>query len=212
MLLLVVCIALLFPGIDTSAATQKQQAMKAYDRWLSASKVYVLKKGERYLEYLGSQSYWANYTYTKASDVDFGIAYIDGDSVPELIVRGKVGNWISYGIITYKNGKLSRVFDDQGSLYGGCYYKTGYFIHLPDLEAYPYAFETEYYKMLGTNAVKRYSKYTTSYNKDSNFRLGNKSVTSSVFKKQLSSQTKNKKVTSIKYYKNTKANRVKILR
>ena len=44
----------------------------------------------------GSRSYWTNYTYTKSSDVEFGIAYIDGDSIPELVVFGLVGNY-SYG-------------------------------------------------------------------------------------------------------------------
>ena len=210
-LLLVVCFTLLLPGIDASEETQRQKAMKAYNRWLSASKVYVLKKGELYFDVIGGYKE-KHYTSSKSSEIEFGIAYIDGDNIPELIVYGFVGGVVSYGIITYKNGKLQRVYDIQCARFEGSFYRTGYFLQANGLDGYPMVYEAEYFKMLGTKAVKRYCKSTGTMINDKNFRLGNRKVSAAEFKKQVDAQTKNKSITKIRYYKNTKANRAKILR
>ena len=163
-LLLVICITLLLPGIDASAETKRQRAMKAYNRWLSAPKVYVLKKGEIYWN--TEDGYKTEYyTSSKPSEVKFGLQYIDGDSIPELIVYGLVGGVISYGIITFKN-----------------------------------------------KAVKKYSKTTGHLVKDSNFILGKRKVGAAEFNRRIAAQTNNRKLTKIKYYKNTSANRATILK
>ena len=210
-LLLVICIALLLPGIDASAETKRQRAMKAYNRWLSAPKVYVLKKGEIYWN--TEDGYKTEYyTSSKPSEVKFGLQYIDGDSIPELIVYGLVGGVISYGIITFKNGKLCRVYDIQCARFEGSFYKTGYFLQSNGLDGFPSCYEAEYYQMLGTKAVKKYSKTTGHLVKDSNFILGKRKVGAAEFNRRIAAQTNNRKLTKIKYYKNTSANRATILK
>ena len=210
-LLLVICITLLLPGIDSSAETKRQQAMKAYNRWLSAPKVYVLKKGEIYWN--TEDGYKTEYyTSSKPSEVKFSLQYIDGDSIPELIVYGLVGGMTSYGIITFKNGRLCRVYDIQCARFEGSFYKTGYFLQSNGLDGFPNFYEAEYYQMLGTKAVKKYSKSTGHLCKDSNFILGKRKVGAAEFNRRIAAQTNNRKLTKIKYYRNTSANRATILK
>ena len=185
--------------------------MKAYNRWLSAPKVYVLKKGEIYYD-IREKYTRKNYTSSKPSEIKFDLQYIDGDSIPELIVYGLVGGMVSYGIITFKNGKLCRVYDNQCARYEGSFYKTGYFLESEGLDGFPNYYEAEYYQMLETKAVKKYSKSTGHLCEDSDFMLGNRKVGAAEFNRRIAAQTNNRKLTKVKYHKNTSANRATILK
>ena len=120
--LLALAIVMMVPAVSGFAATPKQEAMKAYSRWLSGSKVQVMPKGYEDL------SDGTIYTPTPASKTKFAIAYINNDSIPELVVRSSDNHFES--VLTYRNGKIVRV-DYTYELLGvmkGYYSKTGMFV------------------------------------------------------------------------------------
>ena len=100
-LLIVLSIALLLPAVSAHAVTPKQQALSAYSRWLSGAKIQVMPTG--FKDYNG-----VVHAPVPASQTDFAIAYINNDSIPELIVRTSDKHYFS--VLTYKNGKIVRTF------------------------------------------------------------------------------------------------------
>ena len=102
-LLLIMSIVMLAPAVRGLAATPKQEALKAYSRWLSNANVQVMPKNEDIYLLDG----WTKYTRpTPASKTLFAIAYINNDSIPELIVCND--NKEFYSVLTYRNGKIVR--------------------------------------------------------------------------------------------------------
>ena len=115
LLLIMLCVILVVPCLarmDVSAATQRQKAMAAYKKWLCTSTIRVAAKGTRYFD---MQTYTSRtYNGTRSGNVKFAIANIDNDGVPELIIYTKVGWNNIYGILTYKNGRIYRVYSYAG--------------------------------------------------------------------------------------------------
>ena len=200
-LLFILMLTILMSAIPVQAATStKTKAMKAYNTFLSRKTVKV-----------------ANDTVPSAK-VKFAIAYIDNDDVPELIVRGthtysiglQSGKPTDHGfqVYTFKNGKVK---------------KTGLFYAIDKIDPGIDASITKYYKKKNcVIAVENYSgdKYTDIRGKVSlikfndSFYTGNrdKKITKKEFAKTLKKIVGSKKATTVKYYKNTKANRKKILK
>lgn len=123
-LLVMLCIVLVVPAMNVSAATQRQKAMAAYKKYLSQSKVYVMPKGTSY------SSSHGKYTYsgTSASQAQFCIANIDGDGIPELIISAKYAEWYFCTVLTYKNGKINRTKFYKATDFVGYYPKTGIYL------------------------------------------------------------------------------------
>ena len=97
-LLILALVIAMIPAIPGEAASTKSKALAAYKKMLSQSTVTVVpKKVPRR---------WGSRTYNpaKAKNVFFSIAYIDNDSVPELILFDQATDY--YGIWTYRNGKI----------------------------------------------------------------------------------------------------------
>ena len=89
-LLLLLCVTLAFPRIDSSAkSAQYYQAMKAYKTWLGRNTVCVIKRGRSYFDFDTFRQ--KTYSTSRASDVKFALAYIDNDGIPELIISTKQG-------------------------------------------------------------------------------------------------------------------------
>ena len=81
--LLLLCLTLVIPRIDSNAATPRQQAMKAYKTWLGRNTVRVIgTEGPLNGYYLTSFNSKKKYSPDKASNVKFALASIDGDSIP----------------------------------------------------------------------------------------------------------------------------------
>lgn len=210
-LLLLLCTAFIMPKANGYALTERQKALNAYAKYLSYSKTYVLKYGTPYVRFVhGFTEY--KYNGTKASSTDFAIMYINNDDIPELIVRGDVGGMKSYGVYTYKNGKVQFVYGEKAAIFRGCYAKTGYFVSLEDLEACPYVdYMRDYVQMSGTRATKIYTHKVVK-GKNVKFWIKGQPVSEAKYTRAIRSSVKNKKMTAVKYYKNTGANRKSVLR
>ena len=74
-LLVMLCVILMVPHVNANAATQRQQAMTAYKKMLSASRVYVLPNNSKYYD----DYYYRTLTYhgSLSKNVYFGLAYIN---------------------------------------------------------------------------------------------------------------------------------------
>lgn len=206
-ILILALVIAMIPAMPGEAASKKSKALAAYKKMLSKSRVTVMPSGKRIWDW---ESYsFVKYTSTKSGKVTFAIAYIDGDSVPELILKDpKLG----YGIWTYKNGKVRFVAngDSDSSVIG--YYKNKSIYRTNEYsEGTPYY--KVYYKMSGTKSSKVLSVFDSDTG-DSwrEYYIGNKVVSKSKFNKKLKAYTGNKKMKKFNFYKNTKANRKKRLR
>ena len=94
----------------------------------------------------------STYYGTSSSKAQFCIANIDNDSVPELVITGKIkGDYVSaYTILTYKNGKISRVCYEYGKSFIGYYPKTGIYVDRDDRADA----KIQYCKLRGLNKPK----------------------------------------------------------
>lgn len=117
-LLIALCIAMLAPVQHGYAVTSKQKALDAYNRLLSASTIYILPKGTGHKSYTAGGT--RKYLGTKASNVRFSLAYIDGDNTPELVL---CDNEYRFAIFTYRNGQLVRLYYDTWWNVAVQYYK-----------------------------------------------------------------------------------------
>lgn len=210
LLLIAMCVVLIAPTMcmNASAATKRQKAMAAYRKWLSGSKICVLKGGNMCVTSSGS---FTTYRGTKASNVKFAIANIDDDGIPELILytnRGKVG---LYGILTYKNGKVCRVYSSDGQSKLLRYYKgTGIVFNrtFPD-EDTSMCWEETYGKMNGSRLIK--DAYRVFVNAPMGnlrmYNVNNKESDKKDFYSTLNKELRGTRGTQFKFYQNTAANR-----
>lgn len=202
-LCMLVFVMMLCP-LEVQAASQKAKAMKAYKSMLS-------KKTMR----------WGDDTYYKAVPTNtckFAIAYIDNNSVPELIVTSGYVTRVAGTVViyTYRNGKVQVVKSNTGRYYADSskfsyYKKKGIFI-----STYGTGGVTDsYYKMSKSKASKKlmaddslmYGKsYYTCSGEES------KKISKSGFNKSLKKLVGSTKKTKAKFYKNTAANRKKYLK
>lgn len=218
LLLAVLMIFMLFPRTDASALTAKQKALKAYTAFLARSTVPVVSSGKT------CYSEWHPYTYkgSRASEVYFGLAYIDNDSIPELVLK-TLNPYVSNkrpritAVFTYYNGRVKRVKEITNN-YGyveGYFYKAGAYkwIQLDeggDRETYisPLRNGTTTRKLRRDDNT--YGLYPTVYYK---YVSGNtQRISRSSFVKLYKSMTKSKSLTRIKYHQNTAANRKNYLK
>ena len=213
-LLVLLCLTLAVPRMDGNALTQKQKALRAYASWLSKSKVNVIIKGSvQYYNY-GRDPYQG----TRSSKVKFALAYIDNDNIPELIVyTDEMGFCGSFGILTYRNGRIVRCYASDGcDSFKGYYKKTGYFKAESNMEIH---YATSYFK-LGYNKGRHDPKtapfaliyyITHPHFKFESRCMNGRPVSASSFRTALKRATKNQKISTVKYYNNTKANRSRVL-
>ena len=212
-MLFMLIISMFFPSISGQAATQKQRALKAYEKMLSKQKINVIKYGTEYFSLFTTQEY-VKYTGSKVSDVKFGLCYIDNDNVPELIVEARIDNLPSCGIFTFKNGKVRRVYCAQGSSFLGAYKKTGSFKYKVQDDGFGIK---GYRKMKGTKTSLELLEHKVSESRSVYFQKPahetsfKNAISKSRFKSVLKKLNKGRSFTKQKYYKITKNNLKKVL-
>lgn len=187
LMLLVMLLVLAAMPMNVRAASQKTKAMSAYKTFLAQT------------------------TGAYGGDYDkFALAYIDKNSVPELLFRDPIYTYV----YTYKNGRVTLMHKDQSMNVFKYYKKKGIIVRF-------YAhrgLQTTTWLRLSDGSFTEYlgtQKYgSTAYYKyvRQNSYYTEKSVTKSKFNKLLKKYVGTKKVSSIKFYKNTAANRKKRLK
>ena len=204
-MLLALTIVMLAPAARGFAATPKQEALNAYNRWLSGTKVQVMPKG------FGSLC-----DRVSSSQVRFAIAYINNDSIPELIVQATDDESQTFqSILTYRNGKIVRIYHTHVyiGLIKGYYSRTGMFLKQNNYSKG----KGSKYLMLGTAGVTERLGILSSVTPTiyTYIAKNGKSVSlrnHTEFKNKLLAFTKGKDLTSVKFYRNTAANRKNILK
>ena len=211
--LLLLCLTLVIPRIDSNAAaTPRQQAMKAYKTWLGRNTVRVIgTEGPLNGYYLTSFNSKKKYSPDNASNVKFALASIDGDSIPELIISVKKDNRPLFGILTYKNGRITRVYSSNGlTSFGGYFFKTGYFNMTTSEPAYK---KSLYCKLSGTSIKTMYYQSYKRKLGDLDMYYGTSGMLSkSQYTNRVRSATQGKAKTALVLHQNTAANRNKFLK
>ena len=200
LLILTVTLALSL-GLTSQAASQKTKALKAYKKMLS--KTTIDRNG------------WP----IKSKNCEFAIAYIDNDSIPELILYNDVDvpHMGGYGtLFTYRSGSVKFVaeMDLDGTSGTGYYKKKGIFV-----TSYVQGGTTIAYSQLKKTTTKtvlsKYKPYAYSgstkleYYKVSSGR--SKQISKKAFSSNLKKYVKSTKMTRFNFYKNTAKNRKKRL-
>ena len=180
--ILLTTLLLLFAfAMPASAASTKTKALKAYRKFLEKEKDNLF------------------YQY-------FGIAYINNDSVPELVTYGLGGKPT---ICYYKNGKVKNLMSAANCYYSHYYKKKG----VVKQTAYPYRSEEwDYYGYVKVNLAKNKWSILSGYSDGKYENSKYKTISKKQFKNILKKAVGKTKATKIKYYKNTAANRKKYLK
>lgn len=194
-LIMLACCLFLGSGICVNAASAKSRAMKAYKNMLSSRKTL-----NKYTEF-----------YDPMSTITFTTAYVDNNSVPELIINV----YDTQYVFTYKNGKIKTVssFFYQYKLHPFAYFKkkgiycAAEFLH--DISSFQYC-------TLKKGKSKHFATEVYNKGKFVGYRAVNgSSISSSSFQKLLRKKGGNGRLTVIQvnsFRKNTAANRNKYLK
>ena len=159
-LLLAFIVSIIVPAASGYAISARQKALNAYKTMLSKPKVDIYGYGNVYCDYNGTGEVPdRTYRPTTSSKVQFATAYMNNDTIPELIVRTKVSSrQYLWAIYTYKNGRVVKVTTggDYTEILLGYYQRTGLF-----KRKYTKGFTWEYHnKINGTKAYPFASKLT----------------------------------------------------
>lgn len=203
-------------GQPVQAATQKSKALKAYKTFLSKDTVT-----------------WHSYSPKKINlkKCKFALAYIDKDSIPELILYS-AGNANShadgyYELYTFKNGKVKFVTNLMDGF--SCYKKKGIFCAVHEGTG---GYARYYYKLAQGKAVYKFlsvSEKKANMDLNGDGRIGvyydkvtkartplyesaTVRVSKTAFNRDLKKIVGNAKNKTVKYYSNTRANRAKRLK
>lgn len=197
MLLLFLMLVFAALPLNAQAASQKTKALKAYTKMMSKSTMRW-----------GTDTY---YTKVPTKNCEFAIAYIDKDSVPELIVRNyrDITHIAGYGVVyTYRNGKVQVVsnIDIDDKFY--YYKKKGVFV-----TTYILGGTAEgYWTLSKGKAVCRLSKQYRMIDKKYTYFAASKKISKAKFNAALKKLVGSQKKTAVKFYKNTAAARKKYLK
>ena len=203
MLLIMLCVILIGPSMNVSAATQRQKAMAAYKNVSSGSRVYVVPNNQYIMDFF---HFRRDYHGSLPKNVYFGLAYIDGDSIPELVLQAKCNGITIYSVWTYKNGKAYRAYYNRGTRQlRGYFQKTGMFKEKGISGDYSYA-ET-YYKLSGTTSKFMLDKWVFTNGNETDYWIGTRTCTAKAYAAKLKSLTKGLKMKKISFVKNTGTNR-----
>lgn len=213
-ILLLSCVCIL--GQPVQAASQKSKALKAYKEFLSKD-----------------TATWHSYSPKKINlkKCKFALAYIDKDSVPELILDS-AGNANShadgyYELYTYKNGKVKFVTNLSDGF--SCYKKKGIFCGVHEGTG---GYCQYYFQLSKGRAVYKFSrmsekKANMDLNRDGRigvyyekvtkartpmYESSTVSVSKAAFNRELKKIVGNAKNKTVKYYPNTAKNRAKRLK
>lgn len=186
--LILVLMTLMIPTMPTEASV-RSTAIAKYRMLLKKGRISVLPQGKMVTNNNDDPvRYWSS----KASDVKFCLAYVDGDDVPELILRDY---HYGFGIWSYKNGSFRCLhYSGADVQMVGYYKKKGVFRENTNLGIG--IFDRKYYKLQTGK-----SKYCFQYEHC----LSNGTASSTtVHGRYILSGNKEKRVSSSAFYKNLK--------
>ena len=201
LLSLVLIFVLALAPLNVQAASNKTKALKAYKKLLSAKNIRW-----------GTNSYEPT---VPAKNCQFALAYIDNDSVPELIVYNNkdVPHMVGYGLLyTYRSGKVRLLgyinIDNKLSYYK----KKGVIVTSYVSGGTTYS----YFKLSKTKITNKLAiGIDVLTQKKSYYTVSNdifKKTSKSKFNKALKKLVGSKKKTTIKFRKNNASNRKKYIR
>ena len=216
--LFVLITAFLIIPCEGRAASKKKKAMKAYNKLLSQSEInYYDWDGRRITETDDNDK---EYLVTlRSSGLEFTTAYIDNDSVPELIFYGdfETGTegplYPNAQVYTRRNGKLQYL----GGLSLYSMSKSGYYKKKGIIEDYAYNdnshHDINYYRIKG-KTLKRLSIYKSypSRKKVHYLKWPEKRISHKKFNKKLRKYIGKARLKHFKWHKNTPKNRKKYLK
>ena len=216
-LLLALLVSMIVPAASGYAITARQKALNAYKKLLSRYIVDIYGYGRRYSDYNGTGDVPDRiYCPTASSKVQFATAYINDDTIPELIVRTKVSSrQYLWAIYIYKNGRVVKVTTggDYTEILLGYYQRTGlykrkiardvtweYHNKISGTKAYPFASKLTYRS--SGKSCRKYYIYVDGVRRDKSY-----SAYCSAFKKAIGG----KPFKRFNYHQNSAANRKKYL-
>ncbi len=203
-LLVILCVILITPCMNVNAATQRQQAMSAYKKILSASKVYVIPNNAKYYDDYNYRSLVYHGSLNK--NVYFGLAYIDGDGIPELVLRAKCNGVLLYSVWTYKNGKAYRIgYGNGGNEFKGYFQKTGIYLERAYSDGTPYT--DSYFKLSSTKATVAIRKFAYGYGSGADYWIGSRDCTAKAFAAKRKQLTKGLAMKKVSYVRNSASSR-----
>lgn len=212
--LIIVLMTLMIPTMPAEASA-RSTAISKYRILLNKSRISVLPQGKMVRTcYDETARYWSS----KASNVKFSLAYVDGDDVPELILNDY---YYGYGVWSYKNGSFRCLhWSDAYDQIIGYYYKKG--VLRENTNHGTSYFNRKYYK-LQTGKTKNCFQYEHCFGNGIGsstkilgryIKSGNteKSVSSSAFYKNLKKYTGSVSMSKIYLHNNTAAKKKQFLK
>lgn len=197
---------LMIPSQQVQAAPVKSKAKNAYAQMLSKK---TIKRDSA--------------TVYKRGNCYFAIAYIDKNNIPELIIyntedASHIQGWGA--LYTFRNGKVQLVgplmLDNVKRM--GYYEKTGWFTDNTTYQGYG---GDTIQKLNKGKVMEKVVYHRETFDNGSTVKIKGfaitqsgeyKTVNKTQFNRSLSYNTKNVKFKKFKFYKNTKANRIKYLK
>ena len=212
---IVMCLLLLvllaFP-VSAQAASQKKKALKAYEKFLTKETVGFLDGGGELLN-------------VPMAACRFALAYVDNNSVPELVVYSPEiekldwGGGLKYGgdyygcyiVYTYKNGKVKRTARTQLVKFAGYYKKEGVLAERYTIKG---GLKENHYILKKGKLKEAFSRSKGAHSKNRIYRNDMKQtvISKAAYEKGLKSLTGGRKLTKVKFRANTAANRKKYLK
>lgn len=214
-LLILAMVIAMVPAMPGEAASKKSKAISAYKKMLSKNTVTVIPKKIRFGRFLRTRE------PAKSKNVMFAIAYIDNDSVPELILLDSATEFC--GIWTFRNGKVENVDIIQAAYdipkgYGtkvtGYYKRKGIF---QEVSVFPGGYNKSFSKISNGTAeevlfaVKDRGDTAEQYYYNGSDGASKK-ISKGKFNKKLKSYIGSTKLTKTVMRKNTESNRKKYLK
>lgn len=208
-LLLLVVLSL---PVSAQAASQKKKALKAYEKFLTKETVGFLDGGG------ASED-------VSMAECRFALAYIDDNSVPELVIYSpeiekldwdgglKYGGdyYGCYTVYTYKNGKVKRTAHTQLVKFAGYYKKEGV---VSERYTIKNGLKENCYILRKGKLKEAFSKAKNTRSKKGIYRneMKQTAISKAAYEKGLKSLTGGKRITKVKFRANTAANRKKYLK
>lgn len=209
-ILILVCIIMIvcINSFTIKAASKKEKALQAYDEMLSRSSFNVKSDGM-----IGNKKIIVKYQTINSS---FAIAYIDKNSIPELIVQNfsDTSHVAGYGaIFTYKNGKVKQIAALSLNEFLKYYKKKGVII-----DTYSgMGFSEQSYKKISNGKIKAFASTSKNFgNPGSKKRVyydaGYHRISKNNFNKLIKKYVKSTKPAKVEFIQNTIENRRQYLK
>lgn len=207
-MLLFMAVLVCMNPFTAEASSKKEKAVKAYNKMLSESSFKVKTDAMS-----GNKKITVKY---KTINCSFAVAYIDKDSIPELIVKNHNDTYhlIGHGaIFTYKNGKVKQVAPLQLDSSLKYYKKKGVIIDNYTGMGY----SCNYYKKISNGKAKQFAQTEKNVGnpgsrKTRYFDANREKISKSTFDKMLKEYVKSSKPVKANFLENTAANREKHLK